>query len=102
MKLRKHSQSKSRKGLRGSEPYSKRIPIELTCWVLTYDIMVEKNSGNFPEFSNFSVFIIHSFYVPHSGLIKLTVFFILLKISSPQKYINTQKPKHAQNGLKLS
>ena len=37
------------------------------------DLDTKSPSQIFPEFSNyFSVFIIHSFYVSHSGLIKLT------------------------------
>ena len=62
-----------------------------------------KPTRNFPEFSTyFSVFIIHSFYVSHSGLIKLIKSFSFCKIfQAPQKYLNMQNPKDAQNGLKL-
>ena len=63
-----------------------------------------KSSRNIPEFSNYiSVFITHSFYVSHSRLrILKKIFFILLIFQAPQKCLNMQKPKDAQNGLKLS
>ena len=64
------------RGLRGSGPHSKRIPRKLTCWILRYDIMVENSKRFFLNFPIiFSVFIIHSFYVSHSGLTKMTKYF---------------------------
>ena len=51
----------------------------------------------------FSVFIVHSFYVSHSGLIELTNSFSFCKIfQAPPKYFNMQKLKHAQNSMELS
>ena len=50
----------------------------------------------------FSVFIIYSFYVSYSGLIKFTKSISFCKIfQAPQKYFDMQKPKHGQNSIDL-
>ena len=70
----------------GSGPYCKRIPRKLTCWILRYGIMVKKNQGiflNFPIIFQFSLYA--HFMSPTRGSQNGQIFFILFKISSPQK-----------------
>ena len=74
--------------LRGSGPHSGENPKKID--MLDFEIWHYggKFSGNLPEFSNyFSVFILHSFYVSHSRLIKFTKSFHFVKYFKPPKNI---------------
>ena len=65
--IQKTLKQKVGSGLRGSGPYTKRIPSELACWVLKYGIMVGNFQGIFLNFQIIFQFLLYTHFMSPIG-----------------------------------